>query len=177
MFAGLGVGATSSLVPMYQGETSPKAYRGAIVSCYQWMITIGLLVASVVVNATQNFNDASCYRIPISVQFCWSAILGVGLLFLPESPRHLLAKGDEEGCLKALGRILSAPVDSATVSEEYADIAANLHHERALGTTSYFDCFRPGQENKIAWRTWTGIGIQALQQLTGINVSTCGFHF
>ena len=40
VFAGLGVGGTSCLVPMYQSECAPKAIRGAIVGAYQWMITV-----------------------------------------------------------------------------------------------------------------------------------------
>ena len=38
VFAGLGVGMVSCLVPMYQAESSPKWIRGAVVSCYQWAI-------------------------------------------------------------------------------------------------------------------------------------------
>lgn len=33
--AGLGVGALSLLVPMYQAETGPRHIRGALISCYQ----------------------------------------------------------------------------------------------------------------------------------------------
>lgn len=39
----------------------------------QWMITIGLLIAAVIVNATKDFSGASCYRIPIGLQFIWAA--------------------------------------------------------------------------------------------------------
>ena len=41
--AGLGVGVLSTIVPMYQSETAPRWIRGAVVSGYQWAITIGLL--------------------------------------------------------------------------------------------------------------------------------------
>lgn len=39
--AGLGVGALSALVPLYNGETAPKDLRGPLVVLYQVMITIG----------------------------------------------------------------------------------------------------------------------------------------
>ncbi|ORY49729.1 general substrate transporter [Leucosporidium creatinivorum] len=168
VFAGLGVGGTSCLVPMYQSECAPKHIRGGIVAAYQWMITIGLLIAAVIVNGTKDMAGASCYRIPIGLQFIWAAILGGGLAILPESPRYLIMKGRDEAAQKALSRILGAPMDSPQVHEEYAEIAANLHHERAVGATSYLACFQNGA-GRNGLRMWTGIGIQALQQLTGIN--------
>jgi MFS family permease len=35
---------------MYQSETSPKAWRGLVMGLYQWSITIGILLASIVNN-------------------------------------------------------------------------------------------------------------------------------
>ncbi|GAA5881110.1 hypothetical protein JCM5296_000847 [Sporobolomyces johnsonii] len=167
VFAGLGVGGTSCLVPMYQSECAPKSVRGMIVGAYQWMITIGLLIAAVIVNATQYRNDISCFAIPIGLQFIWAAILGGGLAFLPESPRYLIASGRDEQAQRSLARILGVEADSPQVAEEYAEIAAQIHHTRSLGGTSYIDCFR--NQNRNLLRTMTGIGLQALQQLTGIN--------
>ncbi|GAA5914242.1 sugar porter family MFS transporter [Sporobolomyces salmoneus] len=168
VFAGLGVGGTSCIVPMYQSEAAPKNIRGALVAAYQWMITIGLLIASIVVNATKDFSGASSYQIPIGIQFVWAAILGIGLFILPESPRWLLLKGRDEDARRSLARIFKSDPDSQTVNEELAEIAANIHHERSLGTATYLDCFRGGPgRNRL--RTLTGCGIQALQQLTGIN--------
>lgn len=94
-FAGYGVGLVSALsklsfsaqtsssvltytVPMYQSETAPKWIRGTIVGAYQLAITIGLLLAAIVNNATKDRNDSGSYRIPIAVQFAWSLILVVG---------------------------------------------------------------------------------------------------
>ncbi|GAA5936407.1 sugar porter family MFS transporter [Sporobolomyces koalae] len=168
VFAGLGVGGTSCLVPMYQAECAPKSIRGGLVACYQWMITIGLLIAAIVVNGTKNINGRAAFQIPIGLQFIWGMILVVGLLLLPESPRYLLMKGRDEKARKSLSRILRDAPDSQQVNEELAEIAANLHHERSLGNASYIDCFRSGP-GRNALRTWTGIGLQALQQLTGIN--------
>jgi SP family sugar:H+ symporter-like MFS transporter len=44
--SGLGVGALSMLVPMYQAETGPRHIRGALISTYQLFITIGIFFAS-----------------------------------------------------------------------------------------------------------------------------------
>ncbi|KAJ8495810.1 hypothetical protein ONZ45_g4611 [Pleurotus djamor] len=168
VFAGLGVGLVSCLVPMYQSECSPKWIRGAVVSMYQWAITIGLLLAAVVNNATQYRDDHSSYQIPIAVQFVWAAVLAGGMVALPESPRWLIKRGRDEDAAISMSRLTSLHRDSAEVQSELDDIRANLEAERSLGESSYADCFKMGH-NKIALRTLTGIFLQAWQQLTGIN--------
>lgn len=86
-FAGLGVGLLSATIPLYQSETAPKWIRGTIVGCYQWAITIGLLLAAIVLNSTKNRNDSGSYRIPIAVQFAWAIIMVVGMVRLRYIPR------------------------------------------------------------------------------------------
>jgi len=51
---------------------------------------------------------------------------------------------------------------------ELEEIRLNLKHEDELGSGSYLDCFR-STDNRIRFRTLSGIFIQAWQQLTGIN--------
>lgn len=77
-----------SIVPMYQSETAPKWIRGTIVGAYQLAITIGLLLAAIVNNATKDRNDSGSYRIPIAVQFAWSLILCVGYVILFDIGTH-----------------------------------------------------------------------------------------
>lgn len=84
VFAGIGVGLVSTLIPMYQSECSPKWIRGALVSCYQWAISIGLLLSAVVNNATKDRPNHSAWQIPISVQLVWAFVLFVGMIWLPE---------------------------------------------------------------------------------------------
>ncbi len=48
LVAGLGIGALSTSVPMYQSESVPKNIRGITVSSYQLMITLGIWTADMV---------------------------------------------------------------------------------------------------------------------------------
>lgn len=84
LIAGIGVGFVSAVIILYMSEVAPKSVRGAIVSGYQFCITIGLLLAAVVDNSTMNRTDSGSYRIPIAIQFAWALILGTGLFLLPE---------------------------------------------------------------------------------------------
>ena len=76
---------------MYQSETAPKWIRGTIVGAYQLAITIGLLLAAIVNNATKARQDSGSYRIPISVQFLWSIILVGGYVLMSLDTRYVTA--------------------------------------------------------------------------------------
>ena len=164
-FAGLGVGLLSATIPLYQSETSPKWIRGTIVGCYQWAITIGLLLAAIVLNSTKNRNDTGSYRIPVAVQFAWAIIMVVGMLILPETPRFLIRKGNHEGAARSLSRLRRLDVNHPALAEELAEIRANHEYEMALGKATYLECFKP----PLVKRLMTGCALQALQQLTGVN--------
>ena len=96
LIAGFGIGFVSAVIILYMSEVAPKRFRGAIVSGYQFCITIGLLLASVVDNGTKDRMDSSAYRIPIGLQWLFATVLGVGLFLLPESPRWYVKKGRHE---------------------------------------------------------------------------------
>ena len=164
-FAGFGVGLISALIPLYQSETAPKWIRGTIVGTYQLAITVGLLIASIVDNATKDRNDTGSYRIPIAVQFAWGIILIVGMLILPETPRYHIKMGRSQQAAKSLSRLRRLDVDHPALVEELSEIQANHEYELSLGASSYIDCFK----GSIGKRLFTGCSLQALQQLSGVN--------
>lgn len=84
LVAGLGVGFISATILLYMAEVSPRRFRGALVSGYQFCITLGILLANCVAYATSQRNDTGSYRIPIGIQFLWALILGAGLFILRE---------------------------------------------------------------------------------------------
>jgi sugar porter (SP) family MFS transporter len=164
-FAGFGVGLVSALIPMYQSETAPKWIRGTIVGAYQLAITIGLFLAAIVNNGTQGLNNSGSYRIPIALQFLWSLILVIGLLFLPETPRFLIKQDKYGKAAKSLGKLRRLPVDHPAVVEELNEVQANHLYEMSLGKASYVEICK----GTVGKRLLTGCLLQALQQLTGVN--------
>nr|GAT56715.1 general substrate transporter [Mycena chlorophos] len=176
LIAGVGVGFISAIIILYISEIAPKKVRGALVSAYQFCITLGILLANCVVYATQNRLDTGSYRIPIGVQFLWAGILGTGLFFLPESPRYWARKGDIEKATNCLASVRSQPRDSDFVQDELAEILANLEFEREHIPTvgyvgSWLACFQGSimDGNSNLRRSIVGTGLQCAQQFTGIN--------
>lgn len=156
---------TTDIVPLYQSETAPKWIRGFIVGSYQLAITIGLLLAAVLNNATHDRNDTGSYRIPIAVQFAWALVLIGGMLVLPETPRYMIKQDKHEAAAKSLAKLRRLPTDHPAVVEELAEIYANHEYEMSLGSAGYLECF----QGNLGKRLLTGCLLQGLQQLSGIN--------
>jgi MFS transporter, SP family, sugar:H+ symporter len=157
-------------------EIAPRKVRGALVSGYQFCVTIGLLLASAVSYGTQNRLDTGSYRIPIAIQALWAIILGVGLLFLPESPRYFVKRGNLERAAHNLARLRGQPKDSKYVQAELAEIVANHEYEsRIIPQGGYWkswaNCFTGSvfKANSNLRRTILGTSLQMMQQWTGVN--------
>lgn len=121
--------------------------------------------------ATKNRTDASAYRIPIGIQFAWAAILGGGLLFLPDSPRYFVKRGMLEQASDALCRLRGQPAESEYIQNELAEIIANEEYERSVipsggFVASWMNCFTGSlwvQKSNIR-RTILGTSLQMMQQ-------------
>ena len=176
LIAGFGIGFVSAIIILYMSEIAPRKVRGAIVSGYQFCITIGLLLASCVDYGTQDYNNSGSYRIPIGLQMLWALILGIGLLFLPESPRYFVKKGNIERAVDVLARLRGQPRDSEYVQQELAEIVANHEYEmKIIPQSGYFsswaNCFKGSlfKSSSNVRRTILGTSLQMMQQWTGIN--------
>ncbi|MCJ1280815.1 hypothetical protein MMC26_000132 [Xylographa opegraphella] len=176
LIAGFGVGFVSAIIVLYMSEIAPKKVRGAIVSGYQFCITIGLLLASCVDYGTQDRTDTGSYRIPIAIQLLWALILGIGLFVLPESPRYFVKKGKVDKAVDVLARLRGQPRDSEFVQDEVAEIVANHEYEmQVIPQDSYFsswaNCFKGGltRPSSNLRRTILGTSLQMMQQWTGVN--------
>ncbi|KAK1032788.1 hypothetical protein LTS16_016851 [Friedmanniomyces endolithicus] len=171
LVAGFGVGFVSAVNILYMSEVAPRHVRGAIVSSYQFAITLGIMLASCVGYATQDRTDTSAFRIPIGIQFLWALVLIIGLLLLPESPRYFVKKGRLDLAMKALARLRGQSVQSEGVLDELAEIQANFEYEQRLGEVTWLGCFSgsvlTGGSN--ARKVFIGTLLQMFQQWTGIN--------
>jgi SP family sugar:H+ symporter-like MFS transporter len=131
--AGLGVGACSLLTPMYQAETGPKHIRGALISTYQLFITIGIFLAACINYGTyehQRTNSGS-WRISIGLGFFFCAVLGFGILLMPETPRFVYRRGDKELARQTMMKVYGAPANHYTIELEMEEIEAKLRAESA----------------------------------------------
>lgn len=166
LIAGAGVGALSIMVPMYTSETGPRQVRGALVSTYQLFITAGIFTADAINFGTEKRPNSGSWRIPMGVGFIWPLILGLGILFFPESPRYAYRKGRVEEARTTMAKFYGVSEHHREVQREIGEIKEKHDLEVSLGKRPWIELITGP---RMAYRTALGIVLQALQQLTGAN--------
>jgi sugar porter (SP) family MFS transporter len=88
---GIAVGSSSALIPTYLAELSPAKKRGSMSSLFQLMVMSGILLAYITNYSFSNLYSG--WRLMLGFAAVPSAILFLGALLLPESPRFLVKTG------------------------------------------------------------------------------------
>ncbi|EGO05354.1 hypothetical protein SERLA73DRAFT_68971 [Serpula lacrymans var. lacrymans S7.3] len=165
--AGLGVGSLSAIVPLYNGETAPKAIRGTILVMYQVQIVTGIFLSYLIELGSHEINNSASWRIPVGLQLVWGLILLSGMFFLPESPRHLLGTGREEEARRVIAELNNVSEDDPLVIEVVEELDFAIRAENEGGQATWAECF--STRNALWKRTINGMMLQFIQQLNGQN--------
>jgi MFS family permease len=91
VIAGIGVGFLVMIIPLYQAEIAHPSIRGSVTALQQFMLGIGALVASWTTFGTnKNFSDDDSmqWRLSLGIQVIPAVVLGLLIMFFPESPRY-----------------------------------------------------------------------------------------
>jgi SP family sugar:H+ symporter-like MFS transporter len=172
ILGGLAVGAASVMAPAYISEIAPAAYRGRLTTIQQIAIISGLfvafisnfLLADIAGSSTAEFwLGYQTWRWMFWIEILPAAIFFVALLFIPESPRYLVASGNKDRALIVMSRLYGATSAQHKVDEIF-DSLADDHHRPT------FSDLRDGNTGKVRRIVWIGIGLASFQQLVGINV-------
>lgn len=157
LILGVAIGLASFTAPLYLAEIAPESIRGAMISLYQLMITIGILVAFLSDTA---FSYTGNWRWMLGVIAIPGALFLLGVAFLPESPRWLMMKSRQGDAERVLHRIGLAP---AAIASELGAIAEQLKIPQR-GISMFF------QNRNFRRSVGLGVLLQVMQQLTGMNV-------
>lgn len=133
---------------------------------YQVMIIGGLFLSYIIDMASHHLDNSASWRIPVGLQILFGLILVIGIVFLPESPRHLLNCGRTDEARHVIASLNNASLDSELVTDTMAELQDGLAAENEGGkAATWMECFSP----RVRIRTIHGIVLQALQQLNGQN--------
>lgn len=168
---GLAVGAASVICPAYISEIAPAEYRGRLGSLQQMAIVLGLFLSFLSNYGMARLADGSMGELWLGFAawqwMFWVEMIPAGVFFfllfaIPESPRYLVSAGKIDRAMEVLAKL--GHIQDAR--SKCLDIQDTLSRDR-----------RPRLSDLVVESTgslhplvWIGIGIAALQQLSGINV-------
>lgn len=173
LVGGIGVGMASVIAPTYIAEISPAAVRGRLGSLQQLAIVLGIfaaLLSDAWLAGTAGgashplWMGLAAWRWMFLVAVVPALIYGSLVLGVPESPRHLVAKGRLTEAHDVLRRVLDMH-NEAALNAKVKDIQDSLHSE-----------YRPtlkdlrGKAFGLLPVVWIGILLSVFQQFVGINV-------
>lgn len=167
--SGFGVGFGSSTAPVYVSEVSPARHRGRITGLFQLSVTVGILAMFFIGYGSSYMTGAKGFRTAWGLQMVLGVSLGLGVLFIPESPRWLANHGrwkNAESIISRLDHQIEGHEKSDRTKLLLEELKEQVLIDQRAKAISYFDLFR---KNNIM-RTMVGVWAQIWQQLCGMNV-------
>jgi len=154
---GLAIGIAAFTAPLYLAEVASESIRGAMISTYQLMITIGILVAFLSDTA---FSYSGNWRWMLGIIALPGVLFLFGLLLLPDSPRWLMMRERRDEAVSVLQRLRGDP---DIVAREAADIEEQLRTPQR-GWHLFLE------NGNFRRSVALGVALQVVQQFTGMNV-------
>lgn len=167
LVTGISIGGFCVVIPMLISESVPTELRGPIVSSFQLMITLGILVGNSVLYAFRNSTDDRGFKIPLGISLTFAGILFLVLAVMPESPRFLLSVDKPLEACEALGKTVQMEPNSDYILNEIDIMANSVKADQNAGKATWSEllCGKP----KIFYRVVIGLVLLTLQQLCGAN--------
>lgn len=160
-FSGLGVGSLSMCSPVYVSEVAPKHTRGFLSALFQFGAACGLLVASAANMGLREWDQG--WRVSYGGNIAFTVILMAALVFMPESPRWLVAHGRKQDARVALSKTRY----NQELEQEMSELNGEFLAEKEVGVASWSDLLVT--KNKMRYRLLIGIGLQCVQQFSGFK--------
>ncbi|KAH8697871.1 lactose permease [Talaromyces proteolyticus] len=101
---GFGVSFCCVSAPCYVSEMAHPAWRGTLTGLYNTTWYIGSILAAWVVYGCAKLDSSYSFRIPIWCQLISSVFVAIGVWFIPESPRWLMAHDRTEDATAVLAK-------------------------------------------------------------------------
>ncbi|KAI0164127.1 general substrate transporter [Xylariaceae sp. FL1272] len=138
--SGVGVGLVSTSVPLYQSEVAPAGKRGKYVVLNHVGFVAGLAVGfwvgyGITFWDRTPWNDYFGWRFSLIVIFIPIIIFGIGLPFLPETPRWLTENNYHDRALKSLYWLREGSFTQAEIHAELTQIRQDITDHKAQGQT------------------------------------------
>ncbi|CAG8060887.1 unnamed protein product [Penicillium salamii] len=123
--AGLGVGQTVVVAPVYLAEIAPASIRGLCTCVFTGFVYLGIVLAYFANYGCElNLGDATHNRwlVPTSLHIIFAGLIFLLSFLQHESPRYLVKRGQLDKAISNLSKIRGLPADDEYVSREISTI-------------------------------------------------------
>ena len=111
------IGMEAWLVPMFHAEIVPAPIRGMVVVGYVFNHVFGSFIMSCITYKTSQWTTEHCWQIPVAMMFIIPTFALALCWLIPESPRWLLRKGNDEKALEMMRYIYGSNPEYAPEHE------------------------------------------------------------
>jgi sugar porter (SP) family MFS transporter len=129
-------------------------------------------------NGCTGQSDAA-WRVPFALQIVPALVLGIGMLFFPESPRYYCMRDNNQAGISALARVRQSSPDDEFLHKEYLSIKAEVMFEQSFNREKFpgksgISLYLAGYTTLFStWpsfkRTAIGCSVMFFQQFIGCN--------
>jgi MFS family permease len=176
IIAGLGIGQSTAVIPMWQAETSKPEHRGKLVALQMVLVIFGIdLTNWLNLGMTYVIGNEVSWRFPIAMQCFWALVTAALVPLMVESPRWLCFKDRFGEAQEVLARLSARDIDDEAVRTELRIIMDAIAAEKAHGKVGWRDAFSMGEQQNFR-RLLLGAGTSVFQQMGGINVVSRPSH-
>ncbi|MFQ6660700.1 hypothetical protein Gotur_029115 [Gossypium turneri] len=131
VIAGVGVGYSLMIAPVYTTELSPATSRGFLTSLPELFITLGILFGYLSNYFLAGLPNRINWRIMVGIAGAPAAAIGLGVLAMPESPRWLVMKGRYGEAKKIIQKISHTMEEAESRFQEIKMAASRLDSENS----------------------------------------------
>lgn len=175
--AGLGIGQTPVVGPVYIAEIAPAHIRGLCTCIFTGFVYLGIVLAYFANYGCQvNLGDTTHARwqVPTSLHIMFAGVIFVLTFFQYESPRFLIKTGKDVQAQETMSRLRNLPADHPYVTQEITAITLQHHQEMEASKGSSWT----GTLKELflvpsnLYRLYLALGAQVMSQWSGAGSIT-----
>ncbi|GAB1316170.1 hypothetical protein MFIFM68171_06380 [Madurella fahalii] len=175
--AGLGVGQTPVVGPVYIAEIAPASIRGLCTCAFTGFVYLGIVLAFFTNYGCEvNMDDTTAARwlVPTSLHLMFAGLIFLLTFFQYESPRYLIMKGQDYKACETMSRLRNLPANHPYVADEIHRVAVTFFDEQeATRGSGWLGILKEAFTNSSnLYRVFLAVGAQIFSQWSGAGSIT-----